>query len=67
MVDPFRCVECGAPAASATVCEHCGGRSFELARPLISRHGTEPPLADLVSLQDARAERARRGPVDDRD
>jgi hypothetical protein len=60
-------VECGTTSASATVCEHCGATSFELARPVVSRPGSEPPLAELVSLQEARAEREKRRSSNDRD
>jgi hypothetical protein len=67
MSKPFRCVECGRLSRAATICEGCGGRSFELARPVVSRHAVEGPLAPLVSLQDLRKERARRRDVEDRD
>src|ERR1700759_4447555 len=67
MPELFRCVACGAASATATRCAACGGGAFELARPSVSRHKADSHQAELVSLQAARDERARRQRPDARD
>jgi hypothetical protein len=58
MQESFRCLGCGAASASATVCAHCGGRSFSLVPPPEAR-GDQRRMAQLVSLEAVRAERSR--------
>jgi len=58
--EPFRCTACGTMSPSATRCENCGAGSFELARAVARPDSPDPPSAELLSLQAARAERERR-------
>ena len=60
MQQPFRCTTCGALSAAATRCDGCGAASFELVRTAIQPEVDLPEEAELVSLQDVRAQRERR-------
>ena len=60
MQEPFRCTVCGAPSEAETHCAGCGAARFELAPAPVHVREAEPEGAELVSLQDIRAERARR-------
>jgi hypothetical protein len=59
--EPFRCTGCGALSAAATRCSRCGAATFELAPAPVQAAQGEPEGAELVSLQDVRAKRERRG------
>jgi DNA-directed RNA polymerase subunit RPC12/RpoP len=60
MQEPFRCIACGAASRQATRCRECGGRSFELAKPVVSKRTDADRPAPLLSLAAAREMRARR-------
>ena len=67
MQEPFRCTACGAASATATRCPQCGGGAFELVRVPARPDADEGQVAELVSLQAARAERSGRDPEANRD
>ena len=61
MQEPFRCTGCGALSGAATRCAACGAATFELApTPMQGTVAAEPEEAELVSMQDLRAQRERR-------